>query len=287
MSRDADIPTGPLPRSVALLTRLSLLFGGVLNQAGWIIFTAGMIFFWPFAPNLGDLVPRDWTEASALIALAEETGASVNEKSVWGYVYDYELAGVSYSGRAFTTGKSFSTGQTVDIEYDQANPARSRMVGARSSHFSAWVGLITMLFALPGLIMIPFGLRGGLRRISLLANGHFARAKLVTKTPTTMKINDQTVYDFTFEFMTRDGRPGIIEGRTHETGRLEDEAHELILYPPDDPSRGVIYDTIPNAPIPMGDGSLAPIPPSSARVLIAPALGILIHGGILLYKVLG
>ncbi len=34
----------------------------------------------------------------------------------------------------------------------------------------------------------------------------------------------------------------------------------------------------------MQDGSLAPIPASSAKVLIAPALSILIHGGILLYK---
>ncbi len=188
MTSDAEIPTGPLPRAIALLTRLSILFGGTLNQAGWIIFGFGMIFFWPFAPNFGDFVPRDWTGASALIAMAEETGASVNETAVWGYVYDYELAGVRYSGRAFTTGKSFSTGQNVDIEYDQADPARSRMVGARSSHFSAWVGLITGLFALPGIVMIAFGLRGGLRRVSLLANGHFARGKLVKKTPTGISI---------------------------------------------------------------------------------------------------
>ena len=284
MTSDAEIPTGPLPRAIALLTRLSILFGGTLNQAGWIIFGFGMIFFWPFAPNFGDFVPRDWTGASALIAMAEETGASVNETAVWGYVYDYELAGVRYSGRAFTTGKSFSTGQNVDIEYDQADPARSRMVGARSSHFSAWVGLITGLFALPGIVMIAFGLRGGLRRVSLLANGHFARGKLVKKTPTGISINDQPVYDFTFEFTTMDGRQNFVEGKTHDTRRLEDEAYELILYSPDDPSDGLLYDTIPNAPIPMQDGSLAPIPASSAKVLIAPALSILIHGGILLYK---
>jgi len=286
MTSDAEIPTGPLPRAVASLTRLSILFGGALNQAGWIVFGFGMLFFWPFAPNFGDFVPRDWSEASALVAMAEETGASVNETSVWGYVYDYELAGVSYSGRAFTTGKSFSKGQTIDIEYDQANPARSRMVGARSSHFPAWVGLITGLFALPGIVMIPFGLRGGLRRISLLANGHFARGKLVKKTPTGVSINEQPVYEFTFEFTTMDGRQHLVEGKTHDTRRLEDEAYELILYSPDDPSDALLYDTIPNAPIPMQDGSLAPIPVSSAKVLIAPTLSILIHGGILLYKLM-
>ena len=81
-----------------------------------------------------------------------------------------------------------------------------------------------------------------------------------------------------------DGRQNFVEGKTHDTRRLEDEAYELILYSPDDPSDGLLYDTIPNAPIPMQDGSLAPIPASSAKVLIAPALSILIHGGILLYK---
>lgn len=284
MTSDADIPTGPLPRYVAPLTRLTLLFGGVLNQAGWLIFGFGMIFVWPFAPSPSDFKVRDWGEGQARIALVEETNASVNERSVWGYVYDYEVAGVSYPGRAFTTGKSFDKGQTVAIEFDRANPAESRMTGARRSKFPPWVGLLTSIFALPGLVMIPFGVWGGLHRIALLRNGYFARGKLVNKRPTNVTVNNQTVYKFTFEFMTQEGRPGVVEGKTHHTERLEDETHELILYPRDDPNRGVLYDTISHAPIPMQDGSLAPIPASSAKLLIAPTLVILIHGGILLYK---
>jgi hypothetical protein len=272
---------------VPLSTQLSVLFGGAFNQIGWLIFTFGMIFFWPFAPNPADLLPRDWVAASAQIALDEETGASVNETSVWGYVYDYEAAGGHYSGRAFTTGRTFSKGQTVDIEYDRANPARSRLVGARSSHFPAWVGLVTLVFALPGFVMILHGLRAGARHLGLLENGHFTHGKLASKRGAAMTVNDQRVYELTFAFTTQDGRQGVVRDRTHDTRRLEDEALELVLYSPDDPSRAVLYDTIPNAPIPMRDGSLAPIPVSSAKVLIAPAIGIFIHGGILLYKLLG
>ena len=108
--------------------------------------------------------------------------------------------------------------------------------------------LVPLLFPLIGLTFMAIGLKKGLHGIRLLRRGVTGTGRLVSKKATNTQINHQTVYELTFEFTTAWGQKAKATARTHETGRLEDEAEEPLVYDPGDPSGAVMLDDLPGRP---------------------------------------
>ena len=274
------------PRQISIPERLAILSGGFMSQFGWIFFGFGMIFFWVFVMN--STVThwfsfRNWADGEGTVLRIEETNAEENEENVYELIYEYKVNGQSYTGRSYSTGYAYSEGQTVPIEYDLDYPEESRVHGLRRAMFG-WEVIFVVIFPLIGLIFILVGFRTNMKSLDLLINGKFASGKMTSKEPTNTRINEQTVYKYTFEFEADNGRTYEATGKTHLTHLLEDEETERLIYAPNDPAYSTMFDTIPGAPKLNPDGSFHALSGKGYLSLILPVITILLHGSIYLFK---
>lgn len=276
------------PRSVPLAVQIQAVFGGFSSQFGWLFFGFGMIFVWIFGlTTVINSIPF-WLgsveTASGVVSAVESTGSSENEQPVLAnqYVFRVERLEQEYRGESYTTGSQYSVGDEVTIEYAPDNPDISRIAGTRAGHFSPWALCIVGLFPLVGLIFITVSLVQGFRGIRLLKNGKIAEGRLIDKSPTNTRINNQTVYKLTFEFTADDGLPYRASANSHQPANLQDEALEQLVYDPYNPNKAVLVDNLPGSPDIDETGSIYS-PYAEARVillLILPTVAVLVHGSI-------
>ncbi|MCA8912131.1 MAG: DUF3592 domain-containing protein [Planctomycetes bacterium] len=285
-------------RSVPLSTKLAAYFGGFFPQFGAAFFTFGMIFWWFFGAN-ADIT--SWYKFSGELAhtdgrvvACESTGASEGgSKSTPGtpiYRIDYEYltpSELKLSGTCYGTGMSFPPGAAVDVEYVPDDPATSRIVTSRKKIFGPWP-IFVAIFPLVGLVLMMRGLLSNARAARVLSVGKLTRGVLVDKQATTTRINNQPVYELTFEFEDEHGRTYRISTKTHKTAALEDEPTERLLYDPDNPEQGALVDNLPGRPEVTEGGELKSVGmgPALLRMLL-PVGGIAGHAlvGVILYVV--
>jgi hypothetical protein len=278
---------GAAPRHVPLSLQIVNFFNG-FAQAGWAIFGFGMIFFWAFVTNADFSFANfrgPYATAEGKVTRVEGTSASVNRREVQANHYEYSVAGNRHEGTSYTTGESVSAGESVMIEYDDDDPARSRIAGQRRAMFGAGVMFVT-IFPLIGLAFLIPSTLSGIKRNRLLRDGIVTPGTLKSKSRTNMRINNRLVYEMIFEFTTRDGRRQEATARTSHTERLEDETQEPLLYDPADPSRAYLLDEAPARPEIEMNGDLRGRPGAAVRSLILPLLVIGGHGAVLLIKML-
>lgn len=268
------------PRSVSPLATIRVLFGGGLQQAGWVIAGFGMIFAWAFAGNAEiawSARAGTLTQIDALVIESFDTGASANNVSIYGTRYAYESGGRRFEGTSYASGQQMNAGDTVRVEHAAADPSMSRIQGMRSAMFGPAV-LIVLVFPGIGVLLIVFSLRGRLRELQLLRTGQVAFGRLVGKSPTNVTINKQPVYELQFEFKAQDGRTGKASARSHTPAELEDEAEEALLYDPQDLTRVVMLDALPGQPKVQPSGQLDVGFAQALRVVILPTLTLGGHG---------
>lgn len=232
------------PRRLPPTLAVQTVFGGLLQQMGWAFFGFGMIFVWAFVGNAE--IAWAWragptAEIEARVLGSVDTGASINETPVRGTRYVFEIAGREFENLSYATGRALSEGDTAIVEYSTEDPRTSRIKGMRSAMFGP-LTLIVLIFPAVGLALVLGSLRGRLRELHVLRHGLAGFGRLVDKSPTNTRINNQIVYRLRFEFRTRDGRSGYAEACSHQPASLEDESEEPILYDPQDPSRAVVLD---------------------------------------------
>ncbi|MHC4397602.1 MAG: DUF3592 domain-containing protein [Planctomycetota bacterium] len=256
---------GP-PRSVPLSVRLRVLFGGVLNQAGWFFFGFGLAFVWAFTLN-ADLTSwyrfrgqLDTTEGKVIGSKKTlfSKGGSSHYKDTHVYAIHYAFTaadGKEYKGLSYITGKQFEQGQKVTIEYPQGKPQTSRIKGMRQKPVG-FFGIFPVLFPLIGLLLITGGIRKGLKANQLLALGEQTTGRLKSKEKTNKQVDKEPVYKLTFEFNTPEGMTFETVVKTHETGKLEDQAEEPLLYDPMRPSYAMMLDDLPGNPRIMENGTI-------------------------------
>lgn len=293
MSRRSEYALAQPPRRVPWLVRSQVLFGGFLNQFGWLFFGFGLIFVWIFGLNAdlsGLLTPlRTMEIAEGMVLRVEETNATVNETPVYAYTYAFRVESLEkeFQGASYSTGRQFEPGWTVTIEYVQSNPEISRIHGMRQAIFGPWVLCVVFIFPLIGLVFIIVGWRNGFKANRLLANGQIAWGQLKAKEPTSTTVNNQPVYKLTFEFQTDDGGVYEVAAKTHVPHLLEDEVEEQLLYDPHRPAYAVLLDQLPGSP---DLDEMGYIHPTSWRggvlPLLLPGLTILVHGTVLLVAAL-
>ncbi len=141
-------------------------------------------------------------------------------------------------------------------------------------------------FPLIGAGITFFGLREGLRASRLLGIGRLAFGKLASAVPTNTTINNRPVMAMTFSFRAHDGATYEVTSKTTFPERVNDQTEELILYDPDDPTRGAALDALP--------GSLQIDPSGTIRLgstaaclttLILPGLTLVGHGLYLWFRI--
>lgn len=276
------------PRSVPILVRCRILFGGFLNQFGWLFFGFGMIFFWFFALN-ADLLgwyffSGELETVQGIVTNSEKTGSSEggSEHSkgtpIFANHYEFTYLGEKYNGTSYATGKRKAKGAKVKIELPKGNPDRSRIKGMRTAVFGPLAAFV-VIFPSIGLCIIIAGLIKGRKTLRLLAHGKKGFGTLKSKEATNMTINDQRVYKLTFEFVAHDGRIYEATARTHETELLEDDAEEPLLYDPFRPAYSTMLDNLPGLPTIDQHGSIRTDSRiKSILVFFLPAVSIVGHG---------
>jgi Protein of unknown function (DUF3592) len=277
----------PPPRPVPLSLRI-LNFFNITAQVGWFVLGFGMVFFYVFGTN-ADLSVITFREpegqAVGRVTKIEETGASENEQRVEAAHYEFSVAGRPFSGTSYATGGTPAEGADVTIEYDEDDPARSRIAGMRRAMFGPWAMLVT-IFPLIGLGILYFATRSGMKRNYLLRNGVFATGTLLGTEPTNVYINKRQVWKLTFTFIDRMGQRREAIAKTTDTDRLQDEAAEPLLYDPDHPSRACLLDEAPARPKFEGNGDMLGRPVAAFFALLIPAFVIGLHALLLGMKYL-
>jgi hypothetical protein len=261
------------PRNVPLALRVANLFNAG-SQIGWAVFGFGMIFFWGFVAN-ADLSFLNFrgphAQAIGRVTSVEPTGASVNKRRVLAHHYKYPVAGNSLTGSSYSHMQELQPGDVVTVEYDPADPARSRIEGMRRRMFGPVV-LLVAIFPLVGLIILIGSTAMGRKRIQLLRDGIFTTGTLKSKSATNMRVNRRTVFALTFEFTARDGRRHEMEATSSTPDRLEDEAQEPLLYDPENPAKAFLLDDAPSRPKMEMNGDLTGNPSAAFASLILPSL---------------
>lgn len=267
-----DLP----PRHLDLFTKIIILFGGFLQQFGWIFFTLGSLFAWIFIP-LSDVMlwfegKKDWKETVGQVMSAEPTNSSVNETTVYQYLHSFELENERFTGKSFTVGRQYNDGEEVTIRYNENDPSESYISSSRRAIFPAWV-LFVLLFPLIGLAFIITSILKNIKVLKLLEIGAFTRGKLISKKATNTSINKQTVFKYTFEFEFG-GKKQEALCKTHQGWLVEDEEREIILYDRFNPAFNFVFDAMTNVPNISEEGMLERAPISKAVNLLLPILGI-------------
>lgn len=277
-------------REVPLSVQLRLLFGGFLNQFGWAFFGFGMIFviIFGFQSDISFLYFMGKVDQQdAFLIHVEPTNASSNNGIINAYYFRYRgtngerLQAVSYSTEIM------EDSTTVKIEYPAGKPHLARIVGMRRAQFPP-ITLVVLIFPLSGMVMMFFAMRRGLKSIRLLKNGVLTRGKLVAKKNTNIRVNNQPMYEYQFEFKDELGQTHVVKERSVENPELEDEALETLLYDPNNPEKGILIDNLPGAPVLDENGRIEPAPHLAVfLVMLIPLLNIIVYGSLLLSKLKG
>jgi len=286
-----DAPTprhlAPAPRAIPLTLSIRVLLGGVLCHIGWGLMIFGMIFVWVF--DAGGAI-RETVRFAGETAIAEgvttnwrQTSMSVNETPVYETTYSFRSSdGYDVTGASYMTGRWIEPGQQIVVEYLPQDPTISRMQGARASVAGLGVAFV-YIFPIVGLAFAMMGVRTGIRRRYLLSSGELALGRLKLKEPTSTKINNQTVYKYTFEFEVPDGGTYEATAKTHRQRILEDEDFERLVYDPRDPAEATLLDELPCRPAIDTRGNFDTEGPS--QILLAGANLILPTATLLVYVV--
>ena len=271
----------PPPRSLPLNLQLLCLFGSMSGLVGWGIIAFGLIFVRIFA---GDITPAELSRWSGELETAEGeiTGVDYNtaqENEVYVNRVHFRFTARDmhlYEGASYiTTDADVPTGPAT-VEHPVGDPAHARVRGMRATWFSPAV-VFVWIFPGIGMLMAGYSLAHGLKARSLLVSGNMAEAALVSCEPTNARVNNKSVFKYTFAFEGPMGRQELTE-RSTRTRRLTDEPTERVLYDPGEPSRAVVFDLLPGAPVVMPDGRLAARSPRKLyAALIAPTLTVAIQ----------
>ena len=129
------------PREIDLFTQSTIIFGGILNQIGWVFLGFGLIFFWVVEDVSGFenifINTKHWEEISGTIDQVSGTNTTVNGETIFQYIYSFKLDRGIYAGQSFTTGRQFDKQDDVTILFNFNNPEQSVIKGASRSELSS------------------------------------------------------------------------------------------------------------------------------------------------------
>ncbi len=250
-------------RYIPPMVKAQMLFGGFFSQFGWLFFGLTLVFLWVAGVHIDFSSVyhfRGDTEITqGVVTRIETTGMTGPSSSrsrgsrgtpIYRYYYTYSTPdNIEYQGVSYITGRMAKENEQVPVEYREDRPSISRIEGMRRDIFEWYLGFFFIL-PLVGVIFIVVGLTQGARAVRLLTYGQPSLAVLVSKTPTSTRINNRRVYKFTFKFNDPSGRQFEAVAKTHkpEQMELDDQARAAILYNPSHPSDAVVLCCLSGSP---------------------------------------
>jgi hypothetical protein len=153
---------------------------------GCIFFLVGLFFCWGFAPvqlvKQWQLQQGESMAAPGLVNRVVETNAKSNGRRIFQYHYQFQPGdGQIHFGSAYTTGKRWSEGDSLDVRYLANDRSISLPQGDRLDKFSVSASLV-FIFPIVGFFLIFTPLQQKRFRKYLLQHG-----KLATATVTSVK----------------------------------------------------------------------------------------------------
>lgn len=263
-------------------TRFAVSFGGLFQIIGWMGLGPGFALAWV----VGSRIDHAFVTFTGPIATARGTVSSVEETSISqgkrrgqqrrpivAYGFDFKDAtGAVHNGVSYQSGKKLQIGDSVEIEYLEENPGRSRIRGFRMAHFGPEMFVIYIIPAI-ALVLLCIGRRKSTKALLLLEEGNLAMATVTAATATVMKYNGKYVYRRTLQFTTEDAGTVSASDNTHIAARYAIGHSEAILYQPANPASIVSVIDIPG--LSGGMTRLDEIPPQPAWRIIMIALPLL------------
>ncbi len=236
-------------RNITISAKSAVLFGGILNQLGWIFLSAGLISVWVVAMN-ADLSFIHFTgkieTVEGVATHSFKTKVSDDGDPVFENHYKFKTKeGIEYNDFSYAVDQDIESGTAITIEYPKGKPQYSRIIGMQRNIY----GAVAVLFPIPflgiGLWLILSSMKKSLRGLHLLKYGQLTKGKLISKVPTNMKINEQTVYKLTFCFQDNLGSKFNVSEETHLPHLLEDDIEEKLLYSKRNPNYAIMLDSLP------------------------------------------
>jgi hypothetical protein len=237
----------PPPRAVPLTVICSAMLGttggfGALFMLFGLVFT--IIFTGGYHP-LDDVRLALFRETvSGTISRVVDTNASENDVTVYEYVYSFTTRREEpMTGRSYSTGRQWTAGSTVTIEYVPDAPYISRIQGSRMSTFPPFI-LFVLIFPAVGGALFLSAAAGGLRQVWLLRNGLIADARITGTRSTNTTVNGVPILEYFYEITTREGITADGKAKSFPSDRLGDEEREPALYLESNPDRSTLVDAI-------------------------------------------
>lgn len=263
------------PRHIDFFTKLTVLFGGAVQQMGWFFFAIGSLFAWVFVGNSEAKFflekETHWLKAPGMVLSVDGANATENGEQIYRVMATFEVDGETFIAKGYSKGRNFPEGEKVVVAYEATDPGRAHISGLRCAKFDVWVAFV-LIFPLLGLCFVAFGIFKNLRSIRMLVHGTFTRGKLVSKEATGTAINNRRVFKYEFAFEVG-GREERAICQTHETEKVEDEEKEIILYDRFDPSIHVVYGAAP-MPFISENGRIESARTGRAVLLLMPAFAL-------------
>lgn len=270
------------PRNLPFIQQLTLIFGGIMQQAfGWGFFIMGSLItgiFGYLAEPIIQPSTEKWETVQGVVKDVQATYSRENKVTIYEINSIYMYKGLSYQNISYVKGNRISIGQNLSIRVNPDKPEQSRAEGLRTHPFSGFISFVSFPFLLIGLVMVVISVKKNLKARNMLLYGELTRGTLKEKRNTGSSITINNVrypiyhYIFEFEYM---GKKYEAHGRTHKGWLVEDEAQEKILFDPVNPTQNVIYDAMATIPKMDSQGNII-IANRLYANLILPTIGILL-----------
>lgn len=237
------------PRQLPLSIKLSVSFISIYFLFGFVFTLAGSFAF--RMTREGNYSSTFNSESSlekstAVIYEVSATNSSENKQKIYRYKYRFTDTNKNeYEGVSYETDMGISQGDERTVYYKLSDPTISYLSGMRSSLFQIWVLLLMLIFPVIGISFLIVHFKRANRYLKILKHGLLTSGKVVSKTATSTKINNQPVYIVTFEFIDKQKHAVRAELKTHIPQVLEDEQKEPVVYIPESPTEAIMLDALP------------------------------------------
>lgn len=235
---------------VPLRIRILFLFGRTSFIIGSLFTLIGLAFIIYFSMQLNWNIlfagKKDLVTTSGFITSLNETLYKVNESTLYEYRYRYyDESQIPYSGFFLEYPDFYKPGQEITIEYLKDSPEVSRFAGKDRQNYDQIMFLAGVGSIIIGFLFLYPSYRRTRRERKIIMMGRPVEGKLVYAEPTNMRVNEQPVYNLTYEYNTNRDDVQQFSVRSHMIRNLSDERTEILIYDPSNPTKAVVVDTLP------------------------------------------
>jgi hypothetical protein len=236
---------------IPLRIRLLHNFGRSSFIIGFLFALIGLAFIVYFSFQLNWKIlfadNDDFSPAVAYITGWEKAPYNVNDNPLSEYYYSYSVNQNTLSGSFLEFAETYNIGKEIRIEYLTEYPEVSRFTGKDRRNYDQIMFLGGIGGLLFGFFFLYPSIRKTRRERKILIAGIPSKGKLIHAEPTNLNVNEQTVYNLTYEYSTGQDKTQVFSVRSHMIRNLSEEHHETIVYDPRKPSSAIIVDTLPGS----------------------------------------